>query len=94
MFLVQLFWAKMLSVLHFCNNEAARDIVQFVELSQFLSDTGGWSKESLARAVLAEVPGQVSFFSATKLMQGCKWLTSANSKHSLRSRDAHLKIFR
>ena len=39
--------------------KAERDIVQFVELSRFLSPTGGWSKEALARAVLAEVPGQV-----------------------------------
>ena len=39
--------------------KAERDIVQFVELSKFLSPTGGWSKEALARAVLAEVPGQV-----------------------------------
>jgi len=40
--------------------KAERDIVQFVELSKFLSPTGGWSKEALARAVLAEVPGQVT----------------------------------
>jgi len=38
---------------------AARDIVQFVELSKFLHG-GGWSKELLARAVLAEIPSQLS----------------------------------
>ena len=42
--------------------EAKRDIVQFVELSEFLKSNGGHCKESLARAVLAEVPGQVNHF--------------------------------
>ena len=39
--------------------KAQRDIVQFVELAQFVSGGGGWSRELLAKAVLAEVPGQV-----------------------------------
>jgi len=38
---------------------AQRDIVQFVELRKFLTGGGRWSKESLARAVLAEIPGQL-----------------------------------
>merc|ERR1712226_52483 len=38
---------------------AQRDIVQFVELRKFLTGGGSWSKESLARAVLAEIPGQL-----------------------------------
>merc|ERR1719317_833426 len=38
---------------------AARDIVQFVELRKFLQG-GGWSKELLAKAVLAEIPAQLS----------------------------------
>ena len=38
---------------------AARDIVQFVELRNFLQG-GGWSKELLAKAVLAEIPAQLS----------------------------------
>ena len=38
---------------------AARDIVQFVELRKFLQG-GGWSKELLAKAVLAEIPTQLS----------------------------------
>jgi hypothetical protein len=38
---------------------AARDIVQFVELRKFLSG-GYWSKELLAKAVLAEIPSQLS----------------------------------
>ena len=42
--------------------QAKRDIVQFVEMSQFLSDNNGWNRESLARAVLAKVPGQVKDF--------------------------------
>ena len=48
--------------LSYKGQKAKRDIVQFVELSQFLAGNGGWSKESLARAVLAEVPGQVEHF--------------------------------
>merc|ERR1719411_1919349 len=38
----------------------SRDIVQFVKLEKFLLRGGGWSKELLARAVLAELPGQVT----------------------------------
>jgi hypothetical protein len=39
---------------------ARRDIVQFVEMRQFMSREGGWNKELLAKAVLAEIPTQVS----------------------------------
>lgn len=38
----------------------SRDIVQFVKLEKFLLRSGGWSKELLGRAVLAELPGQVT----------------------------------
>merc|ERR1712200_264654 len=43
---------------------AKRDIVQFVELNQFLKTgfLGGWDKELLAREVLAELPGQIVGF--------------------------------
>ena len=39
---------------------AKRDIVQFVEMGKFVSREGGWNKELLAKAVLAEIPGQVT----------------------------------
>jgi hypothetical protein len=39
---------------------AKRDIVQFVEMRKFVSREGGWNKELLAKAVLAEIPGQVT----------------------------------
>ena len=39
---------------------AERDIVQFVEMQKFVSKEGGWNKELLAKAVLAEIPGQVT----------------------------------
>ena len=38
----------------------SRDIVQFVKLEEFLLPGGRWSKEALGRAVLAELPGQVT----------------------------------
>jgi len=38
---------------------AKRDIVQFVELQKFIQPGGGWSKDLLAREVLAEIPDQV-----------------------------------
>jgi len=38
---------------------AERDIVQFVELRRFLLANGSWSKERLAKEVLAEIPGQL-----------------------------------
>jgi len=42
---------------------AKRDIVQFVELNQFLSGSlSGWNKELLAKEVLAELPGQIVGF--------------------------------
>ena len=41
------------------NMVARRDIVQFVELRQFVSGTY-WNKEMLAKTVLAEIPGQLS----------------------------------
>lgn len=37
---------------------ASRDIVQFVELRTFLSAGNVWSKEMLAKEVLAEIPDQ------------------------------------
>ena len=39
---------------------AKRDIVQFVEMRKFVSREGGWNRELLAKAVLAEIPGQVT----------------------------------
>jgi len=39
---------------------AKRDIVQFVEMRKFVSREGGWNKELLAKAVLAEIPGQLT----------------------------------
>ena len=47
---------------------AARDIVQFVELRKFLQG-GGWSKEMLAKAVLAEIPAQLSGWMKMKAFQ-------------------------
>lgn len=47
---------------------AARDIVQFVELRKFLQ-SGGWSKDLLARAVLAEIPAQLSGWMKLKSLQ-------------------------
>ncbi len=38
---------------------ASRDIVQFVELRKFVTAGNTWSKEMLAKEVLAEIPGQV-----------------------------------
>ena len=37
---------------------ASRDIVQFVELRKFLGQRNMWSKELLAKEVLAEIPQQ------------------------------------
>jgi hypothetical protein len=37
---------------------ASRDIVQFVELRKFLGQRNTWSKELLAKEVLAEIPEQ------------------------------------
>ena len=37
---------------------ASRDIVQFVELRRFIGPNNTWSKELLAKDVLAEVPQQ------------------------------------
>merc|ERR1711902_169688 len=48
------------------NLVAARDIVQFVELRQFIQSNGTWSKDQLAREVLAEVPGQLLSFMKIK----------------------------
>jgi hypothetical protein len=38
---------------------AARDIVQFVELRNFVGLNGSWNREQLAKCVLAEVPKQL-----------------------------------
>ena len=48
------------------NLVAERDIVQFVEMKQFLSGGGHWDKEQLARAVLAEIPAQLSSYMKKK----------------------------
>jgi len=40
---------------------AKRDIVQFVEMRKFVSG-GSWNKELLAKAVLAEIPKQLSTY--------------------------------
>ena len=48
------------------NMVASRDIVQFVELRQFIQSNGTWSKEQLAREVLAEVPTQLLSFMKMK----------------------------
>ena len=37
---------------------ASRDIVQFVELRRFIGPNNTWSKELLAKEVLAEIPQQ------------------------------------
>ena len=41
---------------------AKRDIVQFVEMKQFVLGGGAWNKELLARSVLAEVPNQLASY--------------------------------
>ena len=41
---------------------AKRDIVQFVEMKQFVLGGGTWNKELLARSVLAEVPNQLASY--------------------------------
>lgn len=38
---------------------ASRDIVQFVELRRFIGPGNVWSKELLAKDVLAEIPDQL-----------------------------------
>jgi len=48
------------------NMVAQRDIVQFVEMKQFVSGGGHWNKEQLARSVLAEIPAQLSSYMKKK----------------------------
>ena len=48
------------------NLVASRDIVQFVELRQFIQHNGTWSKEQLGREVLAEIPVQLLSFMKSK----------------------------
>ena len=48
------------------NLVASRDIVQFVELRQFIQRNGTWSKEQLGREVLAEIPTQLLSFMKSK----------------------------
>ena len=48
---------------------AQRDIVQFVELRKFLHTNGSWSKEMLAKEVLAEIPGQLLSYMKSKGFQ-------------------------
>ncbi|XP_023339051.1 copine-8 [Eurytemora carolleeae] len=63
------------SLLELGNMKAARDIVQFVELQRFLSPAApglpgvGWSKDLLAREVLAELPDQVVGYMKSKGVQ-------------------------
>merc|ERR1719322_900443 len=45
---------------------ASRDIVQFVELRKFIQSNGHWSKEQLAREVLAEIPAQMLSYMKSK----------------------------
>ena len=45
---------------------AQRDIVQFVEMRQFVSGAGRWDKEQLARSVLAEIPTQLCSYMKRK----------------------------
>lgn len=47
---------------------AERDIVQFVQLNQFLVETGSFvkSQADLAKAVLAEIPGQMTGYMKSK----------------------------
>ena len=49
---------------------AQRDIVQFVKMQQFVSADGHWVKEQLARAVLAEIPTQLTSFMKMKSFRG------------------------
>jgi len=48
---------------------AKRDIVQFVEMRRFVGRDASWDKELLARAVLAEIPGQVTGWMKMKRFQ-------------------------
>jgi len=45
---------------------AQRDIVQFVELRKFIHSNGSWSKELLAKEVLAEIPDQLLSYMKSK----------------------------
>jgi len=45
---------------------AKRDMVQFVELRKFLQPGYGWSKELLAKEVLAEIPAQLTSWMKSK----------------------------
>ena len=48
---------------------AKRDIVQFVELRKFVQSNGQWSKNLLAKEVLAEIPGQLLSYMKSKGFQ-------------------------
>jgi len=48
---------------------AKRDIVQFVEMRRFVGRDASWDKELLGRAVLAEIPGQVTGWMKMKRFQ-------------------------
>lgn len=45
---------------------AERDIVQFVEMKQFVTGGGHWDKERLAKEVLAEIPAQLASYMKKK----------------------------
>lgn len=55
------------NLLRIGNHVAERDIVQFVEMRKFLvGNTGQWSKQLLAKEVLAEIPAQLLSFMTSK----------------------------
>ena len=60
---IQMFFSRLLRS---GNLVAERDIVQFVEMKQFVSGGGHWNKELLAREVLAEIPAQLSSYMKKK----------------------------
>ena len=94
MFLVLLFWAKNAvgaTFLQQWGSERHRTICGIVAV---LVGHRGLEQRVPGKGCASRGSCSGEFFSATKLMQGCKWLRSANSKHLLRSRDAHLKISR
>jgi len=62
------------SLLSHGGRTAKRDIVQFVEMQKFISNTGyhnqvTWNKELLAREVLAEIPEQLVGYMKSKKFQ-------------------------
>jgi len=54
------------SLLRHGHRVAQRDIVQFVEMRKFIQRGGSWSKELLAKEVLAEIPDQMLSYMKSK----------------------------